>query len=72
MTRCEISQLCRAWRCVYWVYWKVFKVSTYEAIELIQVVIGLCALDTKLSRRKLSFVMICYAQLIQLLMDYLC
>jgi len=30
MTRSEISQLCKAWRCV---YWKVFKVSTDEAIE---------------------------------------
>ena len=51
--RSEISQLCKAWRCV---YWKMFKVSTDEAIELIQVNTGLCALDTELSRRKSSFV----------------
>jgi len=37
MTRSEISQLCKAWRCV---YWQVFKVSTAEAIELIQVNTG--------------------------------
>jgi len=28
MSRREVSQLCRAWRCV---YWKVFKISTDEA-----------------------------------------
>jgi len=48
MTRSEISQLCEAWRCV---YWKVFKVSTDEDIKLIQVNTALCALDTELSRR---------------------
>jgi len=53
MTCSEISQLCKAWRCV---YWKVFKVSTDEPIELIQVNTGLCALDTELSHRKSSFV----------------
>jgi len=55
MTRSEISQLCRAWRCV---YWKVFEVSTDEAIDLIEVRTGLCqlcALDIELSHRKSSF-----------------
>jgi len=31
MTRSETSQLCRAWRCV---YWKVFNVSIDEAVDL--------------------------------------
>jgi len=35
---------------------KGFKVSTDEAIELIQVSTGFCTLNTKLSRRKSSFV----------------
>jgi len=46
MTRSEISQFCRAWRCV---YWKVFKVSTDEAIDLIHVRTALCALVIELS-----------------------
>jgi len=53
MTRSEISQLCRAWRCV---YWKVFKVSTEEAIDLIQAGTGLSALDIELSHRRSSLV----------------
>jgi len=53
MTRSETSQLCRAWRCV---YWKVFKVSTDEAIDLIQVSTGLSALDIELRHRRSSFV----------------
>jgi len=53
MTRSETSQLCRAWRCV---YWKVFKVSTDEAIDLIQVGTGLSALDIELRHRRSSFV----------------
>jgi len=53
MTHSEISQLCKAWRCV---YWKVFKISTDEAIELIQVNTDLCALDTELSHHKSLFV----------------
>ena len=53
MTRSETSQLCQAWRRV---YWKVFKVSTDEAIDLIQVSTGLSALDIELRHRRSSFV----------------
>jgi len=47
------SQLCRAWRCV---YWKVFKVKIDEAVDFIQTGIRLCALDSEISCRKLSFI----------------
>ena len=53
MSCSEVSQLCWAWRCV---YWKVFKVSTDEAIDFIQTGTGLRALDSEISCRKLSFI----------------
>ena len=48
----EVSQLCRAWRCV---YWKVFKVSTDEAIDFIKTDTGLHALDSEISCRKFFY-----------------
>ena len=50
---CEVLQLCRAWRCV---YWKVFKVSTDKVVHFIQPCTGLCALESEISCRKLSFI----------------
>ena len=55
MSYSEVSQLpvCRAWICV---YLRVFKVSADEAIDFIQTCTGLCALDSEISCRKLSFI----------------
>ena len=52
MSGSEVSQLCRAWKCV---YWKVFKVSTDKAVDLIEDSTGLCALSSEISRKKLPF-----------------
>jgi len=66
MSRSEVSQLCRAWRCV---YRKAFKVSTDEAIDFIQTGTGLSALDSEISCIKLSLFVNCSVHLTQSLRD---